>query len=88
MEDCITSLSSDEDRRDKILTGLNFYGNNYSPRGGGPIVGHEYLKVLELFKGKLNYDPESSENYFEVKYESCKYFYKNIFYHPLFFQRS
>jgi chitinase domain-containing protein 1 len=29
------------------MMGLNFYGNDYIlPRGGGPIVGHDFIKVL------------------------------------------
>lgn len=60
-------LTDDYDRRDKILLGLNFYGNDYSPSGGGPIVSHEYLKLLKNYKGKLHYDPNSAENYFEVR---------------------
>lgn len=67
MEECIKSLTPTVSKRYKILTGLNFYGNAYTPTGGGPIVGHEYLNKLKLLKGKLGYDTESAENYFEVK---------------------
>lgn len=27
--------------RKKLLIGMNMYGYNYSPSGGGPIIGHE-----------------------------------------------
>lgn len=67
VEECIKYLSPDKEKRDKILTGLNFYGNAYSPSGGGPIVSHEYLKLLKEFKGKLLWDGKSAEHYFEVK---------------------
>lgn len=67
VEQSITSLTDSFEKRAKILTGLNFYGNAYTPTGGGPILGHEYLKKLKLLKGKLSYDSESAENYFEIK---------------------
>lgn len=66
--DNIAFLCTDQERRAKILTGLNFYGNSYTPNGGGPIVGHEYIKYLEKAKGKLTYDSQSEESFFEVKY--------------------
>eukprot|EP01018_Ginkgo_biloba_P004542 Gb_07995 [translate_table: standard] len=51
---------------EKVLMGINFYGNNYVlPRGGGPILGHEYLSLLRLHKPKLFWDKESLEHYFE-----------------------
>lgn len=68
VKECIEHISPDESKRDKILTGLNFYGNDYTPSGGGPIVSHDYIKLLQNFKGKLLYDSKSVENYFEVKY--------------------
>lgn len=55
-------------KRGKILTGFNFYGNDYTPDGGGPIVGHQYITLLKSFKGKMHYDEDSAENYFDVKY--------------------
>ncbi|KAK4874178.1 hypothetical protein RN001_013538 [Aquatica leii] len=66
MEKCITNIAPDG-KRDKILTGLNFYGNDYTPNGGGAIVTHDYLNLLKSLKGKMQYDDESCENYFEVK---------------------
>lgn len=54
-------------KRSQILLGLNFYGYNYTPEGGGPILGTEYLKVLESFKGKLQWDDNSKEHFFESK---------------------
>lgn len=67
IKDCITSLTPELDKRKKILTGLNFYGNDYSKNGGGPIVSHEYLDRLKLLKGVLQYDSEIGEHYFEYK---------------------
>lgn len=68
MEESVTFLAPEKQKRDKILLGLNFYGNDYTPTGGGPIIGHEYLQRLEKLKGKLEYDTRSEENYFEIKY--------------------
>lgn len=47
--------------------GLNFYGNNYTPEGGGAIVGSQYLQLLESYKGKLKWDEKVKENFFEIK---------------------
>lgn len=66
MEENILHLAPEEGKRDKILTGLNFYGMDYTPTGGGPIVGHDYVKKLESVKGKLKYDTSSEENFVEV----------------------
>lgn len=67
VKDCVTFVSPDENKRDKILTGLNFYGNDYTPSSGGPIVGNQYITLLKNYKGKLHFDSKSVENYFEVK---------------------
>ncbi|KAJ8946334.1 hypothetical protein NQ318_004224 [Aromia moschata] len=67
IEDCVMSLTSDVNKRRKILTGLNFYGNDYTPNEGGPIVGHEYIERLKSFNGKLQYDPQIGEHFFEYK---------------------
>ena len=34
-------------RPEQLLLGLNFYGNSYSPAGAHPILGHEFVRVLE-----------------------------------------
>lgn len=50
-----------------MLVGLNFYGNDYTPSGGGAIIGHQYIELLKQYKGKLQLDDKSYENFFEVK---------------------
>jgi chitinase domain-containing protein 1 len=55
------------EKRAKILLGLNFYGNDYTPNGGGPIIGHEYLSLLKHVKSRLQYDEKDVENFFEVR---------------------
>lgn len=73
VEDCIQSLSDDNESTAKILTGLNFYGMDYNPSGGGPIVNHDYLKKVAALKGKIQYDSKSAENFLEVKESDGKH---------------
>lgn len=54
-------------KRAKILLGLNLYGNDYTPDGGGSIVGAEFLELLKSVKGRLRVDDKSVENFFEAK---------------------
>lgn len=58
---------NNDPKRAKILMGMNFYGNHYTPEGGGPILGNQYIELLRSFKGKLKWDEESGENFFELK---------------------
>eukprot|EP01147_Barroeca_monosierra_P009773 gene9773-1973_t len=57
VEGSITTLlnNAPDDHRitRKILLGLNFYGNLYTPSGGRPIIGHEYIGLLSKAKGNL-----------------------------------
>lgn len=62
-----TSTNQLEEKRKKILLGLNFYGNDFTPEGGKPIVGHQYLELLQNVKGRLRYDDSDVENYIEFK---------------------
>ena len=40
----------------KVLMGLNFYGNMYKALGeGGPIIGHEYLDILDRDRPPLHW---------------------------------
>lgn len=64
---CPETTSNLQEKRSKILLGLNFYGQDYTPEGGKPIIGHEYLELLKHVKGRLRYDDRDIENYFEIK---------------------
>lgn len=66
---CVESLVPDgnDKRREQILLGLNFYGNDYTVSGGGPILGHDFINLLKNYKGKLKLDESSGENFFEVR---------------------
>lgn len=56
------------EKRKKILMGLNMYGNDYTPDGGGPIVAGQYLDLLRNVKKRLTYDENDVENFFETRY--------------------
>lgn len=73
--------SADKEKREKILLGLNFYGYDFTPNGGEPVVGHSYLNLLKFYKGKLKLDEKDQEHYFEVKTPTGKHL---VFYPTLF----
>lgn len=54
-------------KRSKILLGLNMYGNDYTPDGGGPITFSQYLDLVGHVKKHLTYDERDVENFFEIK---------------------
>lgn len=79
---CVKALVHDnkDPKRAQILMGLNFYGNNYTPEGGGAIVGSQYLQLLESYKGKLKWDEKVKENFFEIKNRNPGYvFYPTLY---------
>ncbi|CAK9799351.1 Chitinase domain-containing protein 1 [Anthophora quadrimaculata] len=68
VRECIELLVPEEGpKRSQILLGLNFYGYNYTPQGGGAILGSDYLKILESYKGRIQWDDDSKEHFFEAK---------------------
>lgn len=68
VRECVELLVPQEGpKRSQILLGLNFYGYNYTPQGGGAILGSDYLKILESSKGKIQWDDDSKEHFFEAK---------------------
>lgn len=67
IQDCVQTITSDKSKRGKILTGLNFYGNRYAETTGGPIIGRDYVKILERLKEKIIYDPQIAEHYFKIE---------------------
>lgn len=68
-------------RRQKILLGLNMYGYDYQPQGGGTIMFREYLEFLKLYKGRLLHDEHDKENYFEIRTDTGRHV---IFYPTLY----
>ncbi|XP_013101378.1 chitinase domain-containing protein 1 [Stomoxys calcitrans] len=73
--------SKSEEQRSKILMGLNMYGNDYTPDGGGPIVSGDYLSLLKHLKKRLVLDEKDVENFFEVKTHTGRHY---VFYPTLF----
>ncbi|UXI21444.1 calcium-independent phospholipase A2-gamma-like [Sarcoptes scabiei] len=67
--------------RKKILIGLNFYGNDYSISGGGPILGNRYIEILDKHRPKFLWDDVSQEHYFEYKESSGR---NRVFFPTLF----
>lgn len=83
VRNCVERLipRPDDSRRSKILLGLNFYGNDYTPMGGGPIVNHQYISLLKQYHGRLQYDQNSGEHYFELKLKTGRHL---VFYPTLY----
>ncbi|KAK3037297.1 hypothetical protein RJ639_032059 [Escallonia herrerae] len=51
----------------KIFVGINFYGNDFvlsRGLGGGPIVGREYLSLLEQHRPLFQWEKNSAEHFF------------------------
>ncbi|EDS29877.1 chitinase domain-containing protein 1 [Culex quinquefasciatus] len=78
---CPDSAENLKEKRAKILLGLNLYGSDYTPNGGQPIIGHEYLALLKHLKGHLTFDEHDVENFFEVKTSNGRHM---VFYPTLF----
>lgn len=81
IEDCVKLLAPNEERRDKLFTGLNFYGYDYTPSGGGAIIGNDYIRLLKEHKNKMEKDEKSGEHFFEIKQDDGKHV---IFYPTLY----
>lgn len=67
---CPETTTNLAEKRRKILLGMNLYGNDFTPEGGGAIVGHEFLDLVRHVKGRLRLDDTNVENFFEVKYDA------------------
>ena len=74
IQNCVQALDPQEFYRSQILLGLNFYGYDYTSEGGQPIVGHEFIKMLqEASNLKFKWDPDTQEHFVEAKYNSRKH---------------
>lgn len=67
--------------RKKILLGLNFYGNDYSGMTGKPIIGHEYVSILEKHKPKFVFNNITGEHSFSYWSEGTEH---QVFYPTLY----
>lgn len=49
----------------KIFVGINFYGNDFIVSGGGgPVLGTDYLSLLERHRPALRWEENSAEHFF------------------------
>lgn len=69
MKACVETLVPDATSpyRQKILLGLNFYGNDYTLGNGNSLVGNQYIEILTKHKPKLKWESESQEHVFKYK---------------------
>lgn len=66
VKNCIQQICPDAKSpwRQKILVGLNFYGNDYSSQGSEAILGNKYIELLKTYKPTIEWEDTSAENYF------------------------
>lgn len=64
---CPESSKLYQEKRKKILLGFNMYGNDFTPDGGGAIIGSEFINLVHHVKGRLQFDEYDTENFFEIK---------------------
>jgi len=66
---CIEILDPDRVFNSKILLGLNFYGNDFTATGGGPILGRDFVRLLEEAPtgSAFFWDDVSAEHLIEFK---------------------
>lgn len=68
---CVELLDPDSNHRHKILLGLNFYGLKFTADGGSHVIGHEWIKLLNMAVGTkyehLKWDNQSREHYLDIK---------------------
>jgi spore germination protein YaaH len=55
--------------RKKLLVGFNMYGALFTP-ARRPIIGREYIELLEKYQPTLSWDSESEESFCEISDEN------------------
>jgi chitinase domain-containing protein 1 len=69
---CVETLAPNKSERSKFLIGFNFYGYEYTPTGGHPVVAKEYLELLANTK-KMQWSEDVEEHFFEMKDKNGKH---------------
>ncbi|GAB1603090.1 chitinase domain-containing protein 1-like [Argonauta hians] len=69
MKLCVENLvpSLNKTLRKKILLGFNFYGYDFVPGSGEPIVGNKYIEILKKHKPEIKWDKNSVEHRIQYK---------------------
>lgn len=78
MKQCVENIDPKASHRQKILLGLNFFGNEYYAGGGGPILGHQFIEILKKHKPKFNWDSNIAEHVGEYKHNQRA----NVIFYP------
>lgn len=78
MRSCVEALvpqysTYDTTARSKILLGFNFYGNDYAQGAGGPILGHEFIEILNKHKPKFTWNFKFAEHIGEYTTKGTKH---------------
>uniref|UniRef100_A0A0V0J5Q3 Chitinase domain-containing protein 1 n=3 Tax=Schistocephalus solidus TaxID=70667 RepID=A0A0V0J5Q3_SCHSO len=72
VRECVELLApsgSKSNLRYKILVGLNFYGYDLVPnqRSGHPVLGHEFVRMVDKHHPKFRWNSEWAEHYIEFE---------------------
>lgn len=69
MKACVENLvpESNSTLRKKILLGFNFYGYDFVPGSGEPVIGHKFIEILKKHKPDIRWDQNSAEHTIQYK---------------------
>jgi len=57
----------------KILLGLNFFGMTFCSEGSSPIVGSQYLELMEQYQPTLEWNEEYQEHVFTYDHDELEW---------------
>lgn len=74
-EGCHVTITKNRDETHQILGGVNLYGNDYAigRSSGGPVVGHEILKLLAAKKPKIIWNSDAAEHNFQYTQDGVEH---------------
>ena len=76
VEKSITQLTNSH--FNKLLVGLNFYGNDFGDQGGA-IVGKQFIELLKHHEPELIWDDDNGEHYFEYGQGGNMVYYPTLY---------